>query len=481
MPRSLSRPRAGERRATADGGECAAVAVRPGFAWEKVRQRVADGFFPADQVAVPGWALAVITAGCAVLAATRLGSSGLNTFWGEDGEIFYQGALTHPLQAYFESYRGYLSTAPRVVGTVVALFPVSQAALANTVTDAVVMGLLAALIYRACAEHIRNPWVRAVPAVVTAVCPVGQETWEATTNLQWPMFFVAFTVLLWNPRRPVPVAVGAVSVLLAALTSPFGLLLAPLAVVRVIALGRGRGWVIPLAFLAGVVVQTADMAVVGGRQTSSALLPLGLVEQRYAEFVAGQGFFGTRHPLPWLPLGNAVVIALLAALALVAASGRLRPFLLGALAMAYSAVFFVLLLVLTQGPGPVVLVYPPRYNVCPLLLLAYSVAVPLDAGLRGHAGWEPGRLRTAARRRLAELPRFTAVALCAVLAGSLGWSVITNRNLMDTARQQPTWSGALANARAECGQGARTVQVPITPHTAYNWHVTLTCAQLMPH
>jgi hypothetical protein len=40
------------------------------------------------------------------------------------------------------------------------------------------------------------------------------------------MFFVAFIVLLWNPRRPVPIVVGAVSVVLLALTSPFSLLLA---------------------------------------------------------------------------------------------------------------------------------------------------------------------------------------------------------------------------------------------------------------
>jgi len=105
---------------------------------------------------------------------------------------------------------------------------VSQAAAANAVADAIAVGLLAALVYRASGEHIRNPWLRAVPAVVTVACPIGQETWDATTDLQWPMFFVAFVVLLWNPRRPVPIAVGAVSVALIALTSPFGLLLVPL-------------------------------------------------------------------------------------------------------------------------------------------------------------------------------------------------------------------------------------------------------------
>jgi len=417
----------------------------------------------------------VITVGCAALAVTRLGSLGMNTFWAEDGQILYQGALTHPLHAYVEAYRGYLITAPRVVATMVALFPVGQAATANAVADAIVLGLCAALIYRASGEHISNPWLRAAPAVVTVACPLGQETWGSTANLQWPMFFVAFVVLLWNPRRPAPIAVGAVFVVLLALTTPFGVLLVPLAVVRVIVLGRDRGWVIPLAFLAGVAVQGVAMAVVGGRKTSSTFLP-GMIERSYAAFIAGQGFLGTRDPLPWLRLGTAVVLAVLAALVLVAASGGLRPFVIAALAMAYSVGYFAVLTVLAGGPRGGA--FFNRYHVGPFLLLAYAVTVLFDAGLPG-AGRRAGQARTADQRRLASLPRSAALVLCAVLAGSLALTVGTRWHIRDPWRQQPTWSGALATARAQCGRAARTVQVPITPpSTAYNWHVTLTCAQL---
>jgi hypothetical protein len=419
--------------------------------------------------------LAVITAGGAALAVTRLGSVGMNTFWAEDGQILYQGALTHPLHAYVEPYRGYLMTAPRVVATVAALFPVSQAAAANAVADAIVIGLLAALVYRASGEQIRNPWLRAVPAVVTVACPIGQETWDATTDLQWPMFFVAFVVLLWNPRRPVPIAVGAVSVVLIALTSPFGLLLVPLAMVRVIAVGRDRSRVIPLAFLAGVAAQAVCMVFAGGRKTSSAILP-GMIEQRYAAFIAGQGFLGARYSLPWQQLGDAVLIAVLAALVLIAASGALRPFGLAALALAHSAAYFAVLMTLTDGANQG---YALRYNLGPFLLLAYAVTVLLDAGLRADADGWAGQARSADLRHLARLPRLAALVLCTVLAGSLAWSVTTSWNLREPRRQQPTWSGALANARAECGRGARTVQVPITPpNTGQSWHVALTCAQL---
>lgn len=477
MRQSPSRPRAGKHSRPAAGPGEAVVTPRPGPARTGgIRQWVSDAFFPVDQTAVPGWVLAVITVVSAALAVGRLGSAGINTFWAEDGQILYQGALTHPLHAYVETYRGYLITAPRVVATVVALFPVSQAAAANAVVDAIVLGLFAAVIYRASGEHIRNPWLRAVPAVVTVACPLGLETWGSTANLQWPMFFAAFVVLLWNPRRPVPIAVGAVSVVLLALTTPFGLLLAPLAVVRVAALGRDRGWVIPLAFLAGVAAQGVAMAVVHDRQTASVILP-GKIERNYTAFIAGQGFFGAQHPLPWQRLGTAVVIAVLAALVLVAASGRLRPFAVAALAMAYSAGYFAVLMVLTGGGGS--WGFLNRYSVGPFLLLAYAVTVLLDAALPGGAGRRAGQARTAGQRRLAGIARFAALALCAVLASSLAWTTGTTWNVRDPWRQRPTWSTALATARAECGGAAGTVQLPIAPpNTAFHWHVTLTCAQL---
>jgi hypothetical protein len=468
---SPSRLQAGRHSRPEGAAEDAIGTPPPGSAalsW-RIRQWVSCAFFPVDQAAVPGWVLAVITAGGAALAVGRLGAAGMNTLWAEDGQILYQGALNHPLHAYVETYRGYLITAPRIVATVVALFPVGQVAAANAVADAIVLGLFAALIYRASGEHIRHRWLRAAPAVVAVACPLGQETWGSTANLQWSMFFVAFVVLLWNPRRPAPIAVGAVSVLLLALTNPFGLLLAPLAVVRVVALGRDRGWAIPLAFLAGVAVQGVAMAVVRDRQTSSAFLP-GKIERNYAAFIAGQGFFGAQHPLPWLLLGTGVAIAVLAALVLVAASGRLRPSAVAALAMAYSAGYFAVLMVLTGGAGK--WGFFNRYTVGPFLLLAYAVIVLLDAGLG----------RTAGRRALASLPRLAALTLCAALAWSLAWTVSTSWNVRQPWRQQPTWAAALATARAECGRAAQTaqaVQVPITPpNTAYHWHVTLTCAQL---
>ena len=215
----------------------------------RVRQAVAGSRFPAEKTRSPGWLLALIAVGCATIAGARQGSAGLNTIWAEDGQVFYQAALTRPLHAFVQPWQGYQQVAPRIIAAAPPLFPVNWVAAAIGAADAIAIGLLAALAYRACGEHIRNPWLRAVPAVTMAACPVGQETWGAITNLQWPMYFVAILVLLWNPRRLMPIAVGSVMMVLLTLTSPFGLLLLPIAVARMAALGSDRGSIIPLATL----------------------------------------------------------------------------------------------------------------------------------------------------------------------------------------------------------------------------------------
>jgi hypothetical protein len=276
------------------------------------------------------------------------------------------------------------------------------------------------------------------------------------------LFFVGFVVLLWNPQRPAPIAIGAVLVMLLALSSAFGLLLAPLAVVRVIALGRDRGRVIPLAFLAGAVVEVVAMAVAHNRQTYHTFLP-GWIGRSYATVVAGQGFFGSGQQPAY-----AVVIAVLAALVLVAVSGRLRPAGIAALVMAYSVGCYAVLMVLSNDAGS------GRYQVPPFLLLAYAVTVLLDAGLPDARQSE--QVHVAGQRRLASPPRVAALVVCAVLAWCMTWTVADHWNdVGDPRRQQPTWSGALATARTECGHGAHTVRIPITPK---GWSVPLTCAQV---
>jgi hypothetical protein len=438
---------------------------RVGASAQRARDVLGRAIFPADESSGRAATLAVLALVAAVAAITRLGSQGMNTVWAEDGQVFYAAAKHASLpHDFFHTYRGYMHAGPRVIAAIDALFPVKWAASSLAISDAAALGLLAAVVYRASRAHIRNPWLRAVPALLIAVCPVGQETLGAIANVQWSLFFAAFVVLLWNPQRPAPIAAGAATVLLATLSSPFGLLLVPIAVVRALVFLRHRAAVIPLCTLAGVSVQTLIMAFASGRHSYYTVL-VGKLTTLFIFGVAGQGFFGTRYHVAWLTLGTVVVAAVGTAWLLTAVMGFTRQFAVASVALIYTLAYFagpVVLSGMTVGqPGGT------RYYVGPLLLMVFAVAIMLDGALsqqnRFHwtGYWRP-----------------VAVVLCGGLLACVSYSAVTSWRTPDPSRAAPTWSAALAAARRECGRGARTAALPITPVSVHHWRVVLSCSQI---
>jgi hypothetical protein len=433
----------------------------------RARDWLARDLFPADISSTRAVTLAAAAVGlaAALAAGMRLGAQGMNTLWAEDGQVFYAAAKHAALpDVFFHTYRGYMHAGPRVVAAIAALFPVKWAASAIAVGDALALGLIAAIVYRASAAYIRNPWLRVVPALLIAAPPVGQETIGSIANLQWFLFFAAVIVLLWNPQRPVPIAVGAVTVLFAIMSSPFGILLVPLAVVRLLVFLGNRGTVIPVAALAGFGMQTLIMVGATGRTSYSTVLP-GKLTSLFISGVVGQGFFGARYSAPWPALGAVAVIAIAAAWALLAITGRLAPFAIASVALAYALVFFAVPVVLdgmTIGQPPAY-----RYYVGPLLLIVFAVTVMLDGALR-----RPDRLRWT------EAYRPVPAVLCAGLLVCLGYSAATMYRAPDPARSAPTWSSALDNAGSRCSHGARSAAVPVTPISVHHWKVVLSCSQI---
>jgi hypothetical protein len=353
---------------------------------------------------------------------------------------------------------------PRTVAAAAALFPVKWGAAGIAVGDAIALGLLAAIVYRASAPFIRNPWLRVVPALLIAACPVGQETIGSIANLQWFLFFAAVVVLLWNPRRPLPIAIAVVTVLFATMSSPFGILLIPLAGLRLLVFLANRASVIPVAALAGFGMQTLIMVGATGRTSYTTVVP-GKLTSLFVSGVVGQGFFGARYSAPWPALGAVAVIAIAAAWALVVATGRLRSFTAASVTLVYALVFFTVPVVLdgmTIGQPPAY-----RYYVGPLLLIVFAVTVMLDGVLRrpDHVRW-------------AEAYRPVPAVLCAALLVCLGYSAVTTYRAPDPARSAPTWSAALNNARIRCSHGAPRAAVPITPISVHHWKVVLSCSQI---
>jgi hypothetical protein len=433
----------------------------------RARDWLARDVFPADDSSARATTLAAaaVAVAAALIAGLRLGAQGMNTLWAEDGQVFYAAAKRAPLpDVFFHTYRGYMHAGPRVVAAVAALFPVNWAASAIAIGDAVALGLLAGIVYRASVPVIRNPWLRAIPALLIAACPVGQETIGSISNLQWFLFFAAVVVLLWNPRRPVPIAAGLATVVFATMSSPFGILLVPLAGARVLVFWRDRGAVIPAAALAGFGIQTLIMAQATGRTSFYTVLP-GKLTHLFTFGVVGQGFFGARYSAPWTALGALAVIAIAAAWALLAVTGRSRPFAVASVTLAYGLVFFAVPVVLdgmTVGQPPAY-----RYYAGPLLLIVFAVTVMLDGALRrtDHLRW-------------AEAYRPVPVVLCAGLLVCLGYSAATMYRAPDPARSAPTWSAALDSARSRCSHGARSAALPITPISVHHWKVVLSCAQI---
>ena len=112
------------------------------------------------------------------------------------------------------------------------------------------------------------------------------------------------------------------------------------------------------------------------------------------------------------------MITMLAALVLVALSGRPRQFALAALALVYSAGYYAVLIVLSNvthgGPG--------RYYVVSFLLLAYAVTVLLDSVLRDGTTLadKPGARRAAALGRGFQVHRPRGVRRACRLPGLVG-------------------------------------------------------------
>jgi len=454
----------GTRSGIADAGGARHRESTPPARW---RGAFARTLFTPDQTVTPPAVLGAIVILAATVAALRMGPHGMNTLWAEDGQVFYSGARQGSfLHNFFETYRGYMHAAPRLVVAAAALFPLSWAAVTVTLGNALVLGLLAAVVYCASAPHIHQRTLRIIPAALIAACPVGPETIGSVANLQWFLVPAAFLVLLWNPQRPLPIAAGVVTVVFATLSSPFGVFLAPLAVVRAVVLGRRRGALIPLAAMGGIVVQGLIMMSTHDRDSYDEVRP-GTLSRMFVDYVAGQGTTGVRY-FTELRITGIVVLGVLGALFLLAAAARLLPQLTAAaLFVLFSVLFFTAPIVLsgmTIGkPGG------NRYFVTPFLLLAFAVMTLTSASLSriDQGGW------------VWQIRPFGMV-LRGALAASLVFSCVTCvPSMYSEARFAPTWSGGLDQARKECRAGARLVAIPITPVSAvHNWRVVLKCSQV---
>ena len=438
------------------------VAVRAGPQRRAPSERVPILFRPAPVSRISGRAI-LLTLFVLILATAagivrQTGAGALGTLYAEDGTIFLKGALTHHqgLLALPQPFMGYIHTLPRLLAAVAVSLPLQWDSGFLSGASALIVAGLALLVFRASAAHLRSRLVRTVLAATLIFLPVGTaEVLDNVANLHWFLIYAAFWVLLWKPEQPWEIAAGAITVLLAGASDPLTVLLAPVAVLRILSVRGVRHHLITAAWGAGLLLQAAGIAL--GHAHRNFLPPLqpARVIGWYLFDVVGRAIFGTQllgdpHTLRGKILAAVAVLGLGALAAIAIRAGVLRQRPLAAVAVLMSVVTFAVPVVLTG-------ISTPRYSVVPVLLLVTAVACALDRPLPATAA---GPLRAAG---------IAAIALLAVV-----WTVeFPVHNARSNGVQWPT---ELARAQLTCGQGSANAEIPIAPP---GWEMEVACPDLV--
>lgn len=410
---------------------------------------------PGPRVSLPAALLVVAVLGLGTVAgiARQTGVGAVDTIYAEDGQIFLGQALrAGPVETLTEPYMGYFHTLPRIVSGIATAVPLRDAAAFISIAAALILTALALVVFRASSGHIGSTYIRALLAASVVLLPVAQdEVFNNVANLHWFFMFASAWVLLWNPRTRWELGLGVMVLLLSGMSDPLTAVLAPLALLRLLALRGWRSHVFTAAFAVGMVLQVG--AIVIGRAERQGLVPTGNVPKLafwYLFYVFARAVFGMRLVRDTASLlaralagVSLLVAAVVTALAFI---HRARGAMVALALMALSVVFYV-------APVAATGVSAPRYAVVPVLLLVSAVACLVDG--------------VDMAERLTRTVLIGAVVVL-LLAGWAG-----NYRFPNARAAGPRWSQAVSTARSTCEQaGAVTVTVPITPP---GWHVEVPC------
>jgi hypothetical protein len=427
---------------------------RPANAFGRLRSRLDRSLFPAaprgestlgrgERALVVG-ALLVLAV---ILQVLRIGpTTGLESVWAEDGQIFFQQALVQGFwETVFSPYAGYLVLVPRLVGEAGNLVPLREAAAAMAIASGFVVALCGLVVWHASAAHIRNPYLRGTLVALTVLAPVaGLESVVSGAYVLWYMLFAAFWLLLWRPATAWGAALGALFLLATGLSTPGLWFFAPLALLRALAVRDGRDLLLVGAYVAGAAVQVPVLA----SNSEAAVDPIWTADiwTAYLQRVVDGAVLGEElGGGAWAALGWPFLIGLLVLLGVgLVLAWRRSPTSarwLAAIAIGTSLLMFVASAY--QRAVGTAMVWPEgmhggnagRYAIVPALLLV-SAALALVDRLPRRAGpdWLP----------------WAGIATAAVLLVSLASSFYVG---YPEARGTPLWGDALEQAAASCTAG----------------------------
>jgi hypothetical protein len=210
---------------------------------------------PARIAARVALSVIILVAGVVVLLLRIAGRSPLTTIWAEDRTVFLEQALASP-RNLFASYAGYLQLLPRLIAQFVSFLPLPDASAAFAISGAVIASAVALFVFYVSAGHIRSAWLRGLLAAAVLLLSVAPlEIADSGVNTPWYLLFALFWAALWRPRGRGGMVLAGVVAFLAGASTPLALALAPLLIVRVVALRRVREHAVTAGLAAGLLLQ----------------------------------------------------------------------------------------------------------------------------------------------------------------------------------------------------------------------------------
>jgi hypothetical protein len=412
-----------------------------------------------------------VLAGTAVALARTGGAGPFNSIWAEDATFLLSDSLNkHIWSAVLTPFGGYFYVLPRLLTAVAKLFGVAWMPAVMTIEAALVVSVLALIVYVASGTHLQSVAPRLLVCLPLIAGPIYGSVPNNLATLQFPLLYAAFWVLLWMPARR-SAQVVAVAVLVAAGSSTIlGVVLLPVAALRLYA-RRDRFTMVAFGmYLLTVFFQVIphELGLTSrGDLSEPRFNPLwalwGYAEVALPREVFGEAWagaygmtaYGTTAPTgnvtyPWaIVLSWVVVLAVVA----VALAGLTRPdWLLAGVGFGFSVFVFCVASML-HGK------WQPRYELCSGLILLVALAAlarprPDRPALRG------------------------SVPIAALLALFLVVGVANLRD-KDFRNHSYPWNGLIRTATAKCAANPQRGHVVMLTGRVGSWHAVLPCRYLL--
>jgi hypothetical protein len=409
-----------------------------------------------------------VGAGALLLLGRIPGTPAWDGIYAEDLGVFLVNALQHPWYLLIP-YAGYLQLVPQSLGQVAALLPLPDAAAFFAVAGALIASACALFIFHASAGHVRSPVLRALLALAVILLPVAPlEIADSGVNTPWYLMMALFWAVLWRPRSRTGMVLAALLAFLTVASNTLAAVLAPLLLLRVVALPRWREHAVTAGFALGCLAQVPDvLSNISGQHSRIA---------RPAASGQAAAFYGHRVLLPALGwhlswtlrdhLGINTATLLISAVLVVVFGWVLiigprpaRLFVLTALLTGFvftmaaaTVTWWVTILPNSPGGEP-----GSRYTNLPILLLQAAAIAAVDYRLRGSR---------------VSMRSFAAVGvLAAVLA--VGW--ITDYRYAGNRSHVTVWPTTSASWLRACHSNPTgTINVKTGPST----RATIPCANV---